>query len=258
MPRRATCIASAPMTRVRGNGRSVGTTTHGSVLPATEAAVTTDEALERGDLLGARIHQAVDVDVRRLGAAGHAQHELGGQRTERQPADPCPRRARRRADASPRSPARVGPRPRRSRRRSRYRDAARGRRPDPGTGSRSAGASGAPSRPSRRSVRGSRSRTHGRSGRGRRPRQVPRSPGSLMRPGPRRTRRPDAWRPRRCASCAGPRLGRWRARRRAPGSVPIPRCRPPTTSLGPARAARRDRPESSPYRSRNVLPCAWP
>jgi len=41
----------------------------GTVLPAAETAMAADEALERRDLLGTWVDQAVDVDVRAFGAA---------------------------------------------------------------------------------------------------------------------------------------------------------------------------------------------
>ncbi len=55
-----------------------------SVLPAAEAAVAADQALEGRHFVGARVQTAVHVDVRRLGPVGHALDELRCVRTERQ------------------------------------------------------------------------------------------------------------------------------------------------------------------------------
>ena len=55
----------------------------GAVLPAAQAAVAPDEALEGGDLLGAGLDQAVDVDVGRFRAERRTQDEGRCVRPER-------------------------------------------------------------------------------------------------------------------------------------------------------------------------------
>ena len=77
-------MASAPTTRSSGIGKVRREHDRGPVLPAAEAAVAADEALERRDLLGSGVDQAVDVDVRAFGTVRDALDEFRGIRTERE------------------------------------------------------------------------------------------------------------------------------------------------------------------------------
>ena len=81
----------------------------GAVLPAAEAAVAADQALERRDLLGARVDEAVDVDVRRLRAERDpaARTRVLAGRTA--PAGPCPRPRPSSSRRSPSAPSTTGP-----------------------------------------------------------------------------------------------------------------------------------------------------
>src|SRR4051794_4075460 len=62
--------------RLPGERQVSGHKHEGPVLPTTEATVAAHEVLERRDLLGARIDDAVDIDVRCFGPQRHPEHEL--------------------------------------------------------------------------------------------------------------------------------------------------------------------------------------
>ena len=124
--------ADHPLLRERQVGRHHDAR---AVLPAAEPAVAADEALEGGDLLGARVDEAVDVDVGRLGRDARRAARTRGPARRTAAAGRCPRPARRRAGGT------VGAERDRaldlvaSRRRSRRRGARPGRRR--GAGNRS-------------------------------------------------------------------------------------------------------------------------